>query len=195
VAAPVRPEGKRLSGRPIPELRTERLVLRGWRATDREPFGLMNADPAVMKHYPGLLSRQESDALADRIEAHFTERGFGLWAVEVPGVAAFVGYVGLSVPRFEAPFMPCVEIGWRLGRAHWGQGYATEAARAALAFGFETLRLPEILSFTVPDNLPSRRVMERLGMTHDRRDDFLHPSLPEGHRLRPHLLYRKRATP
>jgi len=176
-----------------PSLRTDRLILRRWLPADRQPFAALNADPEVMQHYPGVLSRPESDALADRIEAHFAAHGFGLWAVELAGGAPFVGYVGLAIPRFQAPFMPCVEIGWRLARAHWGQGYATQAARAAMAFGFEVLRLPELVSFTVPANLRSRQVMERLGMTHDRRDDFLHPALPEGHPLRPHVLYRKRA--
>lgn len=175
-------------------LRTERLVLRRWLPADRQLFAALNADPEVMEYYPGVLSRPESDALADRIEAHFAAHGFGLWALEVAGVAGFVGCVGLAIPRFEAPFTPCVEIGWRLARAHWGKGYATEAARAAMAYGFDVLRLPELVSFTVPANLRSRRVMERLGMTHDQRDDFLHPALPEGHPLQPHVLYRKRAA-
>lgn len=174
------------------ELRTGRLLLRRWAPADRAPFADLNADAEVMRYFPGVLSRAESEALVDRIEAHFAARGFGLWAVEAPGVAPFLGFVGLSVPRFEAPFLPGVEIGWRLARAHWGHGYATEAARAVLAFGFEVLHLPEIVSFTVPENTRSRAVMERLGMTHDPRDDFPHPSLPPGHPLRPHVLYRKR---
>jgi RimJ/RimL family protein N-acetyltransferase len=144
-----------------------------------------------MRYFPGLLSPAQSDALAQRIEEDLSRHGFGLWALELPGVAPFAGYVGLSIPRFQAPFTPCVEIGWRLARAHWGQGYATEAAGAALAFGFDRLGLREILSFTVPGNVRSRRVMERLGMSHDPSDDFDHPSLPEGHPLRRHLLYRK----
>jgi RimJ/RimL family protein N-acetyltransferase len=176
------------------EIRTSRLLLRRWSAADRAPFAAMNADPEVMEHFPSVLSRQESDALTDRIEAHFAERGFGAWAVEVPGTAAFVGYVGLAVPRFEAPFTPCVEIGWRLAREFWGRGFATEAARAALAFGFEQVGLQEIVSFTVPGNLRSRHVMEKIGMTHDPRDDFDHPGLPEGHRMRRHVLYRCRAA-
>jgi RimJ/RimL family protein N-acetyltransferase len=175
------------------EIRTSRLLLRRWSAADRAPFAAMNADPDVMEHFPSVLSRQESDALADRIEAHFAERGFGAWAVEVPGTAAFVGYVGLAVPRFEAAFTPCVEIGWRLAREFWGRGLATEAARAALVFGFEQVGLEEIVSFTVPGNLRSRHVMEKIGMTHDPRDDFDHPGLPEGHRMRRHVLYRARA--
>ena len=176
-------------------IQTARLLLRSWVAADRPAFAEMNADPLVMRYYPSVLSRQESDAVADRIEEHLATRGFGLWAVEIPGVVPFAGYVGLSVPRFEAPFTPCVEVGWRLARAHWGHGYATEAARAALAFGFDELRLEEILSFTVPENAPSRRVMERIGMTHDPGENFEHPGLPVGHPLRLHVLYRRAGAP
>jgi RimJ/RimL family protein N-acetyltransferase len=151
----------------------------------------MNSDPEVMEHFPGVLSREESDSLADRIEQHFVTHGFGPWVLEIPGVTSFAGFVGLSVPRFEAPFGPCVEILWRLARSYWGHGYVTEAARAALDFGFGELRLDEIVSFTVTGNTRSRRVMERLGMTRDPHDDFEHPLVPEGHRLRHHVLYRK----
>lgn len=173
-----------------PELSTNRLLLRRWRDSDREPFAALNADPVVMEHYPALLTRAESDAGVDRIETSFVTRGFGNWAVEVPGVADFIGYVGLSVPAYDAPFMPAVEIGWRLDRRHWGKGYATEGARAALAFGFSEIGLHEIVSFTVPANVRSWRVMERLGMTRDPADDFEHPLLPPGHRLSRHVLYR-----
>src|SRR5215510_2994395 len=172
------------------EIRTERLLLRRWRPEDRAPFAALNADPRVMQHFPAALSRAESDALADRIAAHFAEHGFGLWAVEVAGAAPFVGFVGLSVPRFTAHFTPCVEIGWRIGAEHWGRGYAPEAARAAVAHGFGELALSEIVSFTVPANASSRRVMEKLGMNRDPKDDFDHPGLPEGHELRRHVLYR-----
>ena len=172
------------------ELQTERLLLRRWRAEDRKPFAALNADSRVMEHFPGTQTPEESDAAISRIQAHFDQRGYGLWAVEVVGGAPFVGFVGLCVPRFEAAFTPCVEIGWRLAVEHWGRGYATEGARAALAFGFEQLGLAEIFSFTVPANVRSRRVMEKIGMTHDERDDFEHPQLPEGHRLRRHVLYR-----
>ena len=172
------------------ELRTERLRLRRWRPADRAPFAALNADPRVMAHFPATLSREESNTLAARVEAHFDQHGFGLCAVEVPEVAPFVGFLGLSVPRFEAHFTPCVEIGWRLAPEHWGKGYATEGARAVLAFGFETLQLGEIVSFTTTGNLPSRRVMEKIGMTHDPVDDFDHPGLPDGHPLRRHVLYR-----
>jgi RimJ/RimL family protein N-acetyltransferase len=174
----------------VPRLCTARLVLRDWRDEDLLPFAALNASARVMEHYPAPLARAESDALAARIRAQLRERGFGLWAVEAPGVAPFVGYVGLSVPGFHAAFTPCVEIGWRLAEAHWGKGYATEAARAALGFGFEQIGLPEIVSFTVPANLRSRRVMERLGMEHAPGDDFDHPALPRGHPLRRHVLYR-----
>jgi ribosomal-protein-alanine N-acetyltransferase len=171
-------------------LTSERIRLRRWRDEDRAPFAAMNADPRVMEFFSGTLSRAESDALVDRIEAGHRERGFGLWAIEVAGAAAFVGFTGLSVPRFEARFTPCVEIGWRLAVEHWGKGYATEAARLALAHGFGTVGLEEIVAFTAAGNLRSRAVMERLGMQRDPADDFDHPSLPSGHRLRRHVLYR-----
>lgn len=174
------------------ELRTARLLLRRWRSDDRAPFAAMNADPRVMEHFPGLMSREASDAAADRFAAHFEQHGFGLWAVEIVGGPPFAGFVGLSIPRFEAAFTPRVEIGWRLAAECWGQGYATEGARSALAFGFETLGLDEIVSFTVPANLRSRRVMEKIGMTYDRQGDFAHPRLPAGHPLSLHVLYRLR---
>jgi len=174
----------------VPELRTARLLLRAWREDDLEPFARLNADPRVMEHFPAPLTRAQSDALVARIRAHFEQHGFGLWAVEVVGVAPLVGFVGLNVPGFEAAFTPCVEIGWRLAREHWGHGYATEGARAALQFAFDRLRLPEVVSFTVPANLPSRRVMERLGLRRSPADDFDHPGLPAGHPLRRHVLYR-----
>jgi ribosomal-protein-alanine N-acetyltransferase len=172
------------------ELETPRLRLRRWRAEDREPFAALNADPRVAEFLSGPLARADSDALIERIESHFEEHGFGLWAVEIPGVAACAGFVGLSVPRFQARFTPCVEVGWRLASGCWGGGYATEAARAALAFGFGELGLDEIVSFTAPANVRSRRVMEKLGMSHSPDDDFDHPALPVGHRLRRHVLYR-----
>jgi RimJ/RimL family protein N-acetyltransferase len=175
-----------------PVLRTERLILRPWRDEDLGPFATMNADPEVMRHFPSTLGRAESDAMVGRVRDAFAMRGFGNWAVEVPGVTSFAGFIGLSVPRFEAHFTPCVEIGWRLSSACWGKGYATEGARAALAFGFGTLKLPEIVSFTVVGNQPSRRVMERLGMQRDPADDFDHPAIAEGHPMRRHVLYRLR---
>ena len=172
------------------ELRSERLLLRRWRPSDRAAFAAMNADPRVMEHFPAVLSREESDAAADRIEAHFDKHGFGLWAVEIVGEATFAGFIGLSVPRFEAHFTPCIEVGWRLATDYWGRGLATEGARAAVEFAFENLGLEQIVSYTVPANIRSRRVMEKLGMTHDPSDDFDHPLLPAGHPLRRHVLYR-----
>lgn len=172
------------------DITTPRLRLRRWQVADREPFAALNADPRVMEHFPALLTRAESDAMADRIEAHFAQYGYGLWAVEVLGGAPFVGCVGLSHPRFEAAFTPCVEIGWRLAAEHWGHGYATEAARAAVRYGFEVIGLAAIVSITVPANVRSRRVMEKLGMLHDPAEDFDHPLLPAGHPLSRHVLYR-----
>lgn len=176
-------------------LRTERLLLRAWRPEDRAPFAAMNADPRVMEFYPRTLTREESDALADRIEGHFARYGFGMWAVEVPGVAPFIGLVGIAHVPYEAPFTPAVELGWRLAPEHWGRGYATEAARESARCAFEALGLPSLVAFTVLANVRSQRVMQRLGMTRDPADDFDHPRLPEGHRLRRHVLYRLAAPP
>jgi RimJ/RimL family protein N-acetyltransferase len=175
-----------VSSRSPGELRTERLILRRWRDGDREPFARMNADPEVMRHMIRPLTRGESDAFVDRIERHFEERGYGLWAVEVPGEAPFIGYVGLQVPTF----MPSPEIGWRLDTPFWGRGYATEAARAALRDAFDRAGVPEVISFTTPFNVKSIAVMERLGMTHDPADDFEHPNVPDGHPMKHHVLYR-----
>jgi RimJ/RimL family protein N-acetyltransferase len=174
----------------IPTLSTERLLLRPWRVDDLPAFAALNADPRVAEFLPKCLERGESDAFAERIDAHFRQHGFGLWAVEAPGVAPFIGFVGLAVPRFEAHFTPCLEVGWRLAFAHWGRGYATEAARRVLAHAFGPLGRAEIVSFTTVGNRRSRAVMERLSMRHDPADDFLHPALPEGHPQRPHVLYR-----
>jgi RimJ/RimL family protein N-acetyltransferase len=150
----------------------------------------MSTDARVMEFLPSPLTRPESDARAASIREHFDRHGFGLWAVEIPGVASFAGFVGLSVPTFQAHFTPCVEVGWRLAYEHWGQGYATQAATAAVDFGFTNCGLNEIVSYTVPANHRSRRVMERLGMTCSPDEDFDHPALAEGHPLRRHLLYR-----
>jgi RimJ/RimL family protein N-acetyltransferase len=168
----------------------DRIRLRRWRDEDRAPFAAMNSDARVMEFFQRRLSCVESDAMIDGIQKHFSERGFGLWAIEVPGVAPFIGFAGLAIPRFSAHFMPCVEIGWRLAFEHWGHGYATEAARVALAYGFGTLALSEVVSFTSVTNRRSRAVMERLGMSRDPADDFDHPTLPESHPLRRHVLYR-----
>jgi RimJ/RimL family protein N-acetyltransferase len=177
-----------------PTLVTERLRLRPWREADLAPFAALNADARTMAFFRGPLDCAESDAFVGWIRDHFARHGFGFWAVEAPGVAELIGMVGLAVVTFDAPFAPAVEIGWRLAPAYWGAGYATEAARAALAFGFGELHLAEIVAFTVPANTRSRRVMERLGMTRSEADDFEHPSLAVGHPLRRHVLYRlKRA--
>ena len=171
-------------------IETPRLRLRHWRDEDLAPFAALNADPRVMQHYPAVLDRGESDAMAGRIRAYMAEWGFGLWAVSVPGRADFIGFVGLSIPRFKARFTPCVEVGWRLAFEHWSRGYATEAARAALAYGFGPLGLDEVVAMAVPANRRSLAVMRRLGMTRSPDDDFLHPSLPDGHPLQPHVLHR-----
>jgi ribosomal-protein-alanine N-acetyltransferase len=178
----------------VAELRTARLVLRQWQDADREPFAALNADPEVMRYYPAPMDRAQSDAFIDWQRELMDERGWGLWALELVETGAFTGYVGLNVPRFEAHFTPAVEIGWRLAREHWGHGYATEGGREVLAFAFDELGLEEVVSFTTVANERSRRVMERLGMTHDPADDFDHPRLPPGHPLRPHVLYRARVS-
>jgi ribosomal-protein-alanine N-acetyltransferase len=178
-----------------PSLATARLLLRPWRDGDRAPFAALNADERVMEHFPALLTVAQSDDLVRRIEGHFESHGFGLWAVEVPGVAPFIGFAGLAVPAFDAFFMPAVEIGWRLAAPFWGQGYATEAARAAVGFAFGPAGLAELVAFTVPANRRSRAVMTRLGMRHHPGETFEHPRLPPGHPLRPHLLYRLARVP
>ncbi len=172
------------------ELTTDRLLLRQWKDSDHEPFAALNADPAVTEHFPRPFTRSESDALIDRVKVSFAERGFGLWAVEVRETGQFIGFTGLSVPRFEAHFMPAVEIGWRLAKDAWGNGYAPEAARASLAYAFGPAGLDELVSFTTTTNKPSQRVMEKIGMTHDEAGDFDHPSLAAGHTLQRHVLYR-----
>jgi ribosomal-protein-alanine N-acetyltransferase len=174
------------------EIRTARLRLRSWRDDDFEAYAALNADPRVMEFYPSLVSRDESRDRFDRWCARTAERGYGYWPVDVIGGPSFIGLVGLADPDFEAHFMPAVEIGWRLAADHWGRGYATEAARGALAFGFERLGLREIVAFTTTGNVRSRRVMDKLGMRRSPDEDFLHPLIPPGHPLRPHVLYRLR---
>jgi RimJ/RimL family protein N-acetyltransferase len=175
------------------ELMTERLVLRRWRASDRAPFARLNADPEVMRHFPAPLTRWASDDLAARLDADIASRGWGMWALEERATARFVGFTGLGHVPFAASFTPAVEIGWRLTRGAWGNGFATEAARAALAVGFERLGLEEIVSFAVEDNVRSRAVMHRLGMRHDRGHDFDHPRVLDAE-LRRHVLYRLSAA-
>ncbi len=175
----------------VPELRTSRLLLRGWRESDREPFAVMRADPVVMEHYPRLADRAAADAMVDAMRASWRDRGYGLWAVEQVGGAPFVGYVGLAAVTFEASFAPAVEVGWSLTPSAWGHGYATEAAVAALGFGFDRDRgLDSIVSLTAVRNVRSARVMERLGMRPDPDAGFEHPRVPLGHPVRPHVLYR-----
>ena len=170
-------------------LQTPRLVLRRWRESDAEPFYRMNSDPRVMEFFPACLTREESDALIALADAHFDTHGFGPFAAELRSTGELAGFVGLMVPQFQAYFTPCVEIGWRLGAGFWNQGLATEGAEAVLRMAFGALGMREIVSFTVPDNLRSRRVMEKLGMQYD--GNFDHPGLPEGHPFRRHVLYRK----
>lgn len=171
-------------------LSSERLILRPWREDDLDALAQLCADPEVMAHFPATLDRAGSAELLARLMAHQAEHGFTFWALQRREDAAFVGFTGLARVRFEAPFVPAVEIGWRLARPYWGQGYALEAARRALQFAFEDLQLDEVVSFTVPANQRSWGVMQRLGMRRDAAGDFEHPILPEGHPLRPHLLYR-----
>jgi RimJ/RimL family protein N-acetyltransferase len=171
-------------------LSSGRICLRPWRDEDRDAFAAMNSDARVMEFFRSRLSRAQSDAMVDGIQKDFSERGFGLWAIEVPGVAPFIGFAGFAVPRFSAHFTPRVEVGWRLAFEHWGRGYATEAARLALRYGFGTLAFSDVVSYTSATNLRSRAVMERLGMRRDPAEDFDYPSFPEGHPLRRHVLYR-----
>lgn len=178
---------------PGPELRTDRLLLRRWRDEDRPLIAAVNADPLVMATLGPPMTRAESDAAIDRTEAFFEQHGYGLWAVELvaePG--SCLGFVGLSVPRFEAAFLPGVEVGWRIASERWGHGYAPEGARAALAFAWDVLGLDEVVSFTAVINTKSRRVMDKVGLVRDPDGDFEHPNVPAGDPLRPHVLYRVR---
>ena len=170
--------------------RTDRLLLRRWRAEDREPFARINADPEVMEFFVSPMTREHSDAFAHRIEAEFVDRGFGPWAVEEIGSGAFIGYAGLSYQTFEASFTPAFEIGYRLAKQSWGRGYATEAAREAVRYGFEQVGLAEVVSMTAVRNVRSQAVMNKLGMTRHPGDDFDHPRVPNGHPVQRHVLYR-----
>lgn len=174
-------------------LATPRLVLAPWTEQDLAPFAALNADPEVMRYFPKTMSTEESDALVDRLRGMWTEHGYGFSAVRRREDDAFIGMVGIQKVLNPAyPFAPAVEVGWRLAKAYWRQGYASEAARAALAHGFDVLGLAEIVAFTAASNLPSQAVMASLGMTRDPSDDFQHPLLPEDHPLRLHVLYRLR---
>ncbi len=170
------------------EFETARLRLRQWRDSDREPFAALNADPVTMEYFPSTLTRHASDASIDAWRSQFAARNWSNWALELHASGEFIGFAGLTVPVRVLPFSPCVEIGWRLAREHWGMGYATEAAREVLRVGFEWLALNEIVSFTTVPNRRSWAVMQRIGM--QRQDDFDYPGLPSGHPLRRHCLYR-----
>lgn len=176
----------------VRELRTQRTLLRQWQDSDLDAWAEMNADLEVRRHFPGVQTRDEALAEAARARVLLARRGWGAWALELPGVLPFAGFVGLIVPAWSAHFTPAVEIGWRLPRAAWGQGYASEAAAAAAAFAFEALALDELVAITLPDNQASRRVMQRIGMQHDLAGDFDHPRLPPGHPMQRHVLYRLR---
>ncbi|MBB5873461.1 RimJ/RimL family protein N-acetyltransferase [Allocatelliglobosispora scoriae] len=170
-------------------LTTDRLLLRRWLPSDREPFAELNADPRVMEHFPHLLTREQSDAMIDRLEGIFEAEGFGIWAVEVRATGEFIGFIGLAPVGFDEHFTPALEIGWRLAHGGWGHGYATEGARAALDHAFRVVGREEVVSMTATTNLRSQAVMRRLGMTCDRADDFDHPRVDDD-RLRRHVLFR-----
>jgi len=174
----------------MPALVTPRMRLREWRDQDLDAYATMSGDPRVREFYPDLLTREQCAASMRHIQEHFARNGFGMWAAELTDGAPCIGFIGLQIPAFDAPFTPCVEIGWYLAHEHWGRGYATEGARAALAFGFESLGLKEIVAMTTVSNARSRHVMEKLGMTRNPTDDFDHPNVPAGHPLRRHVLYR-----
>jgi 3-dehydroquinate dehydratase/shikimate dehydrogenase len=174
-------------------VKTERLILRPWQESDLKPFAELNADPRVREYFPGILSREESDASVKLASNHIERYGWGFWAASLIKTGEFIGFIGLEDVYFTAPFnefTPAVEIGWRLAFKHWGKDYATEGAKGVLQYGFDTLRLEEIVSFTALQNMRSRRVMEKIGMHHDEVDDFDHPKLQEGHPLKRHVLYR-----
>lgn len=173
----------------VTELVTKRLTLRQWQFSDYELFAEINKDPVVMKYYPNTLTKVESDAFAKKIESLILKRGWGFWAVELKATKQFIGFVGLHHPEADLPFSPCTEIGWRLSKKHWGNGYATEAASTALKYAFETLQLDEVVSFTSLQNVKSKSVMERLNMV-NAMQNFEHPDIPAGHKLREHVLYK-----
>ena len=175
-------------------IQTERLILRPWKKEDLASLQSLNQDPRVMEYFPSLKSYKESLEEYNRIKEDFKKEGFGLWAVSLIGGADFIGFIGLHRVKFTEHFTPAVEIAWRLMADYWGKGYATEGAMACLKYGFETLHLDEIVSFTTPLNKRSIAVMERIGMSRDPKDDFDHPKLPKGHPLRRHVLYRLQAN-
>ena len=172
------------------ELRTPRVLLRQWKDSDLDAWAVMNADPEVRRYFHSVLSPEEALGEAARIRANIAQRGWGMWALEVPGVHPFAGFVGLSLPGYAAPWMPAVEVGWRLAPAAWHKGYATEGAMAALHFAFTQLELPEVVAMSVPTNLPSHGVMERMGMVRDPAADFDHPLVPAGSAFKRLILHR-----
>lgn len=171
------------------EIRTKRLLLRQWRDVDLPLFAKLNADPDVMQYYPSTLSTEQSNAMANKIMSLIAQKGWGLWAVEKIDSHEFIGFVGLHVPGYELPVSPCVEIGWRLAKEFWGQGYATEAARASLDVAFSKLEVNEIYSFTSVINDKSIAVMRRLQMVNTY-NNFAHPMIPDGSALQEHVLYK-----
>ena len=175
---------------PILQLESARLVMRQFRDEDLADFAAMSADPQVMRYFPAPLSRLESAALIGRVRGHFAEHGYGLWALERKDNGAFIGFTGLGVVGFDAPFTPAVEIGWRLAREHCGLGYASEAAWTALRCGFDRLGLKQVVAFATRANEPSQKVMQAIGMHHDPDGDFAHPRLASDDPLRDHVLYR-----
>lgn len=179
---------------PLIETSTERLLLRAWRDDDLPALAALNADAEVMRYFPAPLDAGQSARLLARIRAHFEAHGYGFWALERRDTGEVIGVTGLARVGFAAPFVPAVEIGWRLARAHWRRGFAREAARAALDVAFQRLALDEVVSFSVPANLPSQAVMRAIGMRRDAAGDFRHPKLPDGHPLQPHVLYRIRRS-
>lgn len=174
-------------------IKTQRLILRPWCNEDLEPFAKLNGDPRVREFFPGILNKQESDAVSRLFLESIEKNGWGFWAAALSQTGEFIGFIGLQQVDTPFPFVPAVEIGWRLAFEHWGKGYATEGAQAALQYGFETLDLEEIVSFTPVNNRRSRNVMDKIGMHHDPADDFDHPKISEGHPLRKHVLYRKKS--
>lgn len=169
---------------------TERLILRTWHEKDKEPYFLINQDPKVIEFLPGAMTEEEVECFIRNMNEKQKKHGYSLWAAELKLTGDFIGFVGLNYADFSADFTPAVEIGWRLGAQYWGKGYATEGAKAALDYGFNESNLAEIVSFTVPQNLKSIAVMERLGMVLDLNGGFFHPKLPSSHRLSEHVLYR-----
>ncbi len=171
-------------------IQTNRLILRDWKENDLELFAQLNADPRVMEHFPSVKSFDESIKEYNSILEHFKKHSYGWWAVSEKNDTDFIGFIGLRYIDFPASFTPSVEIAWRLSYDYWGKGYATEGANACLKYGFEVLKLPEIISFTSVPNVRSQAVMKRIGMDHDLEGDFNHPKLPKEHRLCRHVLYR-----